>query len=346
MSTGLTRIIQNHEQSIVASYVPNINFKYRTYAVSNLRGGIGKSTLSFNLAFMLSRYKSTLVADLCPQKNLTEAIMRDYDYKVTMSDALLPKVLGSAFGDIPDDISYKISTINDEFKGGKPSFFVPGASSLFSFPSSLYQQLQQAMAAGNKQAITNILLSLKQILAMEAKAKDCELTLIDCSPFYAGGTHLAWCAADAIIIPVRVDEHSIESLKLTLDMLDNPTSDFNIWAERAGGIKRPKVCAIVMTMVGARSPQKGVKDRASQMYVEKAHAVAAQHPALFDYTDPADAFVITDDFMSAGRISGALSIPIPQLKVGKFHAVGGKRLQVNESQIKYKKELEYLTSVL
>ena len=28
---------------------------------------------------------------------------------------------------------------------------------------------------------------------------------MDTSPFYAGGTHLAWCAADAVIIPVRVD---------------------------------------------------------------------------------------------------------------------------------------------
>jgi chromosome partitioning protein len=61
--------------------------------------------------------------------------------------------------------------------------------------------------------------------------------------------------------------------------------------------------------------------------------------------DPADAFVITDD-MSAGRISGALSIPIPQLKVGQFHTVSGSRLQVNQSQIRYKTELEYLTSIL
>jgi chromosome partitioning protein len=56
-----------------------------------------------------------------------------------------------------------------------------------------------------------------------------------------------------------------------------------------------------------------------------------EHPDLFDVTDPAAAFVITDDFMSAGRISGALSIPIPQLKVGQFHRVSGNRLQVNKS---------------
>lgn len=129
-------------------------------------------------------------------------------------------------------------------------------------------------------------------------------------------------------------------------MLADKDSDFNLWADRAGGIAVPKVAAIVMTMVGARSPKKGVKDLASRMYVERAYKIASQYPKLFDHNDPADAFAITDDFMSAGRISGAQSIPIPMLQVGSFKTIDGKRLQVNKSQVKYKRELEYLTDIL
>ena len=345
-SDGLKRIFLNYDKSLEEGGIKPVQFQYKSYCVSNLRSGIGKTTLCFNLAYMLSRHKPTLVADLCPQKNLTEAIMREQEATVTIADALRPKVLGSAFGETPDDISYKISGLNDYFKGGKASYFIAGDSDLFAFPSALYQQLQQAMAQGHTKAVKNILLSLRDVLEAEKKSKHCDLTLMDCSPFYAGSTHLAWCAADAIIIPVRVDEHSINSLELTLDMLDNPNSDYNIWADRAGGLERPRVAAIVMTMVGARSPTKGVKDLASQMYVERAYQVAAKHAKMFDEADPADAFVITDDFMSAGRISGALSIPIPQLKVGQFHKVAGNRLQVNQSQVRYKTELEYLTSIL
>jgi chromosome partitioning protein len=346
MSTGLQRIIENHDVSLGEGYEPNINFKYRSYSVSNLRGGIGKSTLSFNLAYLFTRHASTLIADLCPQRNLTEALMRGHPINVDIGDALLPKVSGPAFGEVPDDISYRISDINAQFKGARSGYFIPGDGGLFAFASALYQQLQQAMAAGNTKAVKNILFSLKDVMDAEAKSKKCTKLLMDCSPFYAGGTHLAWCASDAVIIPVRVDEHSIDSLDITLKMLSDKTSDFNIWAERAGGIPIPRVCAIVMTMVGARSPKKGVKDLASQMYVERAYQVAAKYPGLFDVEDPADAFAITDDFMSAGRISGAEGIPIPQLKVGQFHRVNGKRLQVNQSQYKYKKELEYLVSVL
>ncbi len=38
------------------------------------------------------------------------------------------------------------------------------------------------------------------------KEKKIDGILLDTSPFYSGGTHLAWSAADAIIIPVRVGD--------------------------------------------------------------------------------------------------------------------------------------------
>jgi hypothetical protein len=79
------------------------------------------------------------------------------------------------------------------------------------------------------------------------------------------------------------------------------------------------------------------------MYVERALKISERFPQLFDYPDPAEAFVLTDDFLSSGRISGAESIPIAQLKVGQFHTVNGRRLQVNDSVIGYQRELAYLT---
>jgi hypothetical protein len=101
-----------------------------------------------------------------------------------------------------------------------------------------------------------------------------------------------------------------------------------------------------MTMVGARSQPKSTPDSASRMYIERALDLAYRYRNLFDYSDPIDAFAITDDFMSTGRISGAKSIPIDCLKVRSFHTIEGKRLQVNDSADRYKKELNYLVSIL
>jgi hypothetical protein len=119
-----------------------------------------------------------------------------------------------------------------------------------------------------------------------------------------------------------------------------------MWNERAGGRKAPKVAAIVMTMVGSKSQIRATPDQASRMYIERALAIAQRYSQLFDYTDPADAFVITDDFVSSGRISGAKSIPIARLKIGSFHLVERRRLQVNTSVSRYQKELAYLVSVI
>ena len=82
------------------------------------------------------------------------------------------------------------------------------------------------------------------------------------------------------------------------------------------------------------------------MYIERAIDISQKYPQLFDVPDPATAFVVTDDFVSSGRISGAKSIPISKLKIGSFHNVEGKRLQVNSSAERYQREIAYLVSIL
>jgi chromosome partitioning protein len=99
-------------------------------------------------------------------------------------------------------------------------------------------------------------------------------------------------------------------------------------------------------MVGSKRQIRATPDRASRRYIERVLAIAAKYPALFDHGDVADAFVITDDFVSSGRISGAKSIPISRLQIGSFHMVEGKRLQVNASAARYQRELAYLVSVI
>jgi hypothetical protein len=77
---------------------------------------------------------------------------------------------------------------------------------------------------------------------LDAEAKEKKLAGIpmDTSPFDAGGTHSAWCAANALAIPVRLDEHPLDSLESTLDLLSNPRGDFNSLNDRGSWSGNPK----------------------------------------------------------------------------------------------------------
>jgi chromosome partitioning protein len=344
-NTDLDKVLEIHKKVVLEGFKRKHKLSSMCYAVSNLRGGVGKTSICFNLAFEISRHQSLLLADVCPQSNLTEVIMKSERPKVTIYNALQPRVLGPAFGEEAVDIAFRVSQYAPSFAGGKGCHFISGDPELYEFPSYLYQQLGVANTRNNSEIVKTLLWSLKSILQAEAKALKCQSILIDTSPFYSGGTHLAWCAADALIVPVRVDEHSVESLGLLMKLLTDPKRDFMLWNQRGGNLPRPRIAAIVMTMAGAKSQKEATPDAASRMFIERALKTANDHRELFE-GDPADSFVITDDFMSAGRISGAESVPISELKVGRFHTVSGRRLQVNQSAERYQRELSYLASIL
>lgn len=60
-------------------------------------------------------------------------------------------------------------------------------------------------------------------------------------------------------------------------------------------------------MERASTQIRSAPDRASRMYIERALSIAENHADLFDHRNPADSFILTDDLVSAGRISGAKS---------------------------------------
>jgi chromosome partitioning protein len=188
----------------------------------------------------------------------------------------------------------------------------------------------------------NILQSVEKLANSLREHIKASKTLIDTSPFFGGATHLGWVAADALVIPVRVDQHSMEALKLTLSMLSRDEMDFLRLNRQAGIQKKAKVHAIVMTHCGWNRQAAFTPDRSTQAYLGQVLDIAYEYASLFSCDDPIDAIHLLDDFHAAGRISGSKRIPLAKLTVGESHTVEQQRLEVNESVTRYQKELKSL----
>jgi chromosome partitioning protein len=199
---GLQYILARHSKVLDGGeYLPTER-KFSTYAVSIFRGGIGKTTLGFNLAYEMSRHDSILVADVCPQRNLSELLLGE-DLQADgpdIYDALIPYVTAGFSKVEAGTLGMRISQSSNTFRGGKKSYAIKGSNSLFLFASSLYAGLSGLTVMDptkRTQAMKNILFGLREVLSRESKALGTTKTLIDTSPFFGGATHLAWMAADA-----------------------------------------------------------------------------------------------------------------------------------------------------
>ena len=323
--------------------------KFTRYALSNFRGGIGKSTLAFNLAYELSRVHKLLLLDTCSQKNLSQSIFGDQlgDLEATLYDALIAKITNTTPPEV-EDLVVRANPYCPSFSGGKPVYMIPGSSELFLFPSLLYSQLAQyaQLATAKKSASKKVLKTIDSIVDDSIESCGAAKVLIDTSPFFGGATHLSWCAAEALIIPVRVDQNSVEALRLTLRMLKEKAMDFHRFNEQAGIDQAPVVHAIVMTHCGWSRQKENTPDNSTRFFAQAALDVASEFSGLFSEADVSDCFYLLDDFHSAGRISGNQRIPLSRLTAGDKYLVDGQRLDVNPSVGRYQKEISNLASAL
>lgn len=174
----------------------------------NNKGGVGKTTTVYHVAWMLSEMEiKTIAVDLDPQSNLTSMFLSgerlediyENDLPFTMLDAINPIVNGDPA------IPVHIEEINDYLR------LIPGNLALSTFEDTLSDAWLKCL---NSEIYSFRITSIfKTILDEAANRFGAEIILIDVGPNLGAINRAVTISSDYIVVPVASDLFSIQGIK-------------------------------------------------------------------------------------------------------------------------------------
>ena len=226
----------------------------KVLAVTNKKGGVGKTTSALNLAAALhTAGKRVLLIDNDHQGNLTAAVgLTPAEQKYTLANLLLTTI------DSPEDIDIQIQRALQHIKDGLD--LIPANKRLADAAARLQvMQLSQYNTMGVperfcEKVMDNLLASLKA---------NYDYIIIDCGLQHELLTVNALVASDYCIVPVQAHFLASEGIPDVLEMVRSIQSRFNPQLQIAG---------ILLTMYQSR-PQlcQSVRDTVNDLYGEAFH---------------------------------------------------------------------------
>jgi chromosome partitioning protein len=207
----------------------------RIIAITNQKGGVGKSTTAVNVSAYLSFYGyKTLLIDLDPQSNSTSGIgINPTDVKVSIYDILIHDI---------EPVEVILDT---------------GYKNLKMIPSSIQ------LAGAEVELVSSLKREFKLKEAVSRVGKDYDFMLIDCPPALGLLTINALTAAKEVIIPIQCEYYALEGLGQLLNTIDLVKKNLN---------EDLKINGAIMTMYDPRIKLSGqVIEEVKNFFSEKVY---------------------------------------------------------------------------
>ncbi|OBZ14627.1 ATPase [Bacillus sp. FJAT-27264] len=319
----------------------------RIYSFYNNKGGVGKTTLSFNAATLYAQQNpktQVLVIDMCPQANISQYLLGGgrtgyLTNQKIQAAATRKNVVGfidwllkgnSNFSSINTRYSIPVSRHNKNIASNL--FLVAGDSFLESLSLALnYAVINPA----NTRAWLEYMTAIKRLCSHEFMQEEYEnlVVFIDCNPSFSIYTQMALASSDFIVIPMMADFSSIDGIKGMFTMLydEYPTPALKTYAEniitfnkqvKQFGIKLPKIYEFVFnnftSHLGISSAFQALKNELNDFCFGQFNKFNQLFALPNDPITTKEAWsnlYVSDvkDFHTAGKVSASKGIPIHML---------------------------------
>lgn len=223
----------------------------------NNKGGVGKTSLAYHLAWMLGEQgKRVLAMDLDPQANLTAAFLdEDRLEEIWENNPGQPNTIFRCIqpllevGDI--QVAKRIG-ITREIS------LIAGDLALSGFEDELSAQWPSSMGDQNLVRPFKVLTAFWQVMQQAAKEHDADLIVVDVGPNLGAINRSALIASDFVVIPLGVDLFSLQGLRNLGPML---RSWRTLWNKRVDNWSGPTIALPKgrMAPIGYLAQQHGVR---------------------------------------------------------------------------------------
>jgi cellulose biosynthesis protein BcsQ len=199
-----------------------------TLAFFNNKGGVGKTSLVYHLAWMYAELGlSVIAADLDPQVNLTAMFLDELQLEQLWPDDRHPKTIFGALQPLLDgtgDIaSPHVEPISDRLA------LLVGDLALSACEDELNSQWPDCL--DRKPRAFRVLSAFWRVIEIAAKENAADLVLIDVGPNLGAINRAVLIAAHSVVIPLAPDLYSLQGLKNLGPTLGRWRAE---WDERRG----------------------------------------------------------------------------------------------------------------